>query len=74
MERSTMKTSDVIRALQHYIDRYGDLPAYFSDGFFRYGLTCHTESAPNYDSPRAILFKAFNLDTGINGPNKPLDF
>jgi len=72
LNRSTMRASDVIRTMQHFIEQYGDRPVYFSDGFFCYGMTCHAASAPNFDSPQAMLIKAFSLVTGIDGPNAPI--
>ncbi len=73
LNRETMKASDVIRAMQHCIEHYGDLPVYFTDGFFRYGAHCHAESAPNFDAPNAMLVKAFSLTTGMDGPRTPID-
>lgn len=72
LNRETMKASDVVRAMQHFIEQHGDRPVYFSDGFSRYGMTCHAESAPNFDSPKCMLVKAFSLVTGRNGPNAPI--
>lgn len=73
MARETLKASELIRILQQSLEMYGDRPVYFSDGFHRYGATCHAESAPNFDAPKAMLMKAFNLDTGIDGPRRPLE-
>lgn len=73
LNRETMKASDVIRALEHTIKHYGDLPVYFSDQYFRYGVRCHEESAPNFDAPKCVLVQAFSLVTGRNGPNSPMD-
>lgn len=71
--RKTMMASDVVAVMQHFIKEHGDKPVYFSDGYFQYGMTCHAESAPNYDSSRCMLVKAFSLVTGRNGPNSPID-
>lgn len=72
LNRETMKASDVIRAMEHAIKEYGDLPVFFTDGFFRYGMTCHSESAPNFDAPKAMLVRPFSLVTGRDGPNSPI--
>lgn len=72
LNRETMKASDVVRTMQAFIEQHGDRPVYFSDGFFRYGMTCHAESASNYDSPQAVLVKAFSLVTGMDGPAAPI--
>ncbi|WP_124800646.1 hypothetical protein [Paraburkholderia phosphatilytica] len=74
MDRKTLTCSEMIKALEHMIATHGDRPVYFTDGFFRYGVNCHPESAPNFDSSKAFLVKAFNLETGRNGPNEPLKF
>jgi hypothetical protein len=73
-ERKTMKASEVIAAMQQMVQQHGDREVFFSDGYFRYGVTTHPESAPNYDSSKAFLVKAFNLETGKNGPDQPLHF
>lgn len=73
LNRETMMASDVIRAMQHSIEQFGDRPVYFTDGYFRYGMACHPESAPNFDSPKAMLLKAFSLVTGRDGPNSPIN-
>ncbi|WP_395025079.1 hypothetical protein [Comamonas odontotermitis] len=66
-----MKASDVIRAMEQAIKNYGDLPVYFTDGYFRYGLNCHTESAPNFDTPKAMIVRAFGLLNGSDGSSNP---
>lgn len=73
VNRETMNASDVVRVMQEFIDIYGDRPVFFSDGYFRYGMNCHAESAANFDSPRCMLIKAFSLVTGRDGPNAPID-
>lgn len=73
LNRKTMKASELIRALESFIEQHGDRPVHFSDGYFRYGMTCHAESAPNFDSPKAVLIKAFSLVTGRDGPNSPIN-
>jgi len=73
MARETLQASELIKILQESIERYGDRPVYFSDGFYRYGATCHAESAPNFDAPKAMLVTTFSLDTGIDGPRRPLE-
>lgn len=70
--RNTMQASELVKVLQSSIEQYGDRPVFFTDGFHRHGLTCHAESAPNFDSPKAMLVKAFSLDTGIDGPREPM--
>lgn len=72
LNRETMKASDVIRAMEHAIEQYGDRPVYFTDGYFRYGITCYAESAPNFDAPKAMLVRVFSLVTGRDGPNSPI--
>lgn len=72
LNRETMRASDVARAMQAFIEQHGDRPVYFSDGFFRYGMTCHAENAPIFDSPRCMLVKAFSLVTGRDGPVTPI--
>ena len=74
MMRKTMKASEVIAAMQSMIQQHGDREVFFSDGFGRFGVNMHPESAPNFDSPKAFLVKAFNLETGKNGPDAPLHF
>ena len=71
-KRETMKASDIIRAMEHFIKHHGDRPVYFTDGFFRYGVTCHAGGAPNFDSPSCVLVKAFSLVTGSDGPSEPI--
>lgn len=73
LNRETLKASDLIKILEHSIKQHGDREVYFSDGFFRYGVDCHAECSANYDSPKAMLIKAFSLTTGMNGPNRPID-
>ena len=73
LNRNTMKASEVVKAMQSMIEQYGDREVFFSDGFSRYGMTCFAECAPNYDSPKAFLVKTFSLETGIDGPCKPLE-
>ncbi|MBU0521635.1 MAG: hypothetical protein KJ643_05245 [Gammaproteobacteria bacterium] len=73
MARETLKASELVRVLQESIKLYGDRPVFFSDGFHNYGATCHAESAPNFDAPKAMLVKAFDLESGIDGPRRPLE-
>lgn len=73
INHATLNASELIDILEHYIANYGDRPVYFSDSFFRYGISCHPENSANFDSPKAILIQAFSLVTGMNGPNQPID-
>ena len=71
LNRETMKASDIIRAMDQAIKNYGDLPVYFTDGYFRYGLNCRVESVPNFDTPTAIIVQAFGLLNGGDGTQNP---
>lgn len=73
LNRETLKTLDLIRILENSLEQNGNRPIYFSDTFFRYGVVCHDESAPNFDSPKALLIRAFSLVTGMDGPNSPIN-
>lgn len=73
MARNTMTASELVKVLQAGIEKYGDRPVFFTDGFYRHGMTCYAAPAPNFDSPNAMLIRAFSLETGIDGPRKPME-